>query len=296
MNTARGGVSNSSRYPATAGLATALPRRSASKERRRLCSRFQRLTTTRVGNAADIRSFFDQCARSGFDEQHGHPQRLLEYRLGLVRQHAQLRRDDVVLDVGCGTGHHLLALGREIAYGVGVDLSPGMIEVARARLRASPWQSRLTFEVDDAEELREVATQSVDLAICIGAFEHMLDKQAVLASVYRVLKCGGRFLCLSADADYVWYRRIAPLIGFATTHLSTDSFLIRDEFVGLLDRAGFCPVQSVPWTFIPKGDMPTFAGLLLGGLAAIGECARLASLRGGLCVCAWKGKSDRRDA
>jgi hypothetical protein len=93
----------------------------------------------------------------------------------------------------------------------------------------------------------------------------------------------------------VWYRTIAPLTGFATKHLSTDSFLSRDEFVGLLDQAGFRPVRSVPWTFIPKGDMPTVAGSLLGGLAAIGQCARLASLRGGLCVCAWKGKSDKRD-
>src|SRR5260370_36233870 len=36
--------------------------------------------------------------------------------------------------------------------------------------------------------------QSIDLAICIGAFEHMLDKRAVLASIYRVLKFGGRFV------------------------------------------------------------------------------------------------------
>ena len=41
----------------------------------------------------------------------------------------------------------------------------------------------LTFEVDNAEELKGIADQSVDLAICIGAFEHMLDKRAVLASI-----------------------------------------------------------------------------------------------------------------
>jgi hypothetical protein len=38
--------------------------------------------------------------------------------------------------------------------------------------------------------------------------------------------------------------------------------------------------------------MPPLAGLLLAGLDAIGRCAALASLRGGLCVCAWKGTSS----
>jgi SAM-dependent methyltransferase len=267
---------------------------SSEEQRRKLSSRFRGVATTPVHSTTDIKSFFDQCASSGFAEQHGDPKRLLEYRLGLVRSHARLRAADVVLDVGCGNGQHLLALGPEVARGIGVDLSPGMIELARARLRTSPWRARLTFEVDDAEELKGIADQSVDLAICIGAFEHMLDKGAVLASVYRVLKFGGRFFCLTTDANYVWYRTIAPLFGFATKHLSSDKLLTHDELVGLLYRASFHRIRSVPWTFIPKGDMPALVGFLLAGLDAIGRRARLNSLRGGLSVYAWKGERSLR--
>jgi len=193
-----------------------------------------------------------------------------------------------VLDLGCGNGHHLLALGPEIARGIGIDLSPGMIELARARLRSSPGKANLTFEVDNAEELKGIADQSVDLAICIGAFEHMLDKRAVLASIYRVLKPGGRFFCLAPRADYVWYRTISPLLGFSTKHLSSDRILTRDEFFALLDQAGFRRVRSVPWTFIPKGDVPTLVALLLTVLDAVGRHARVDSFRGGLSLCAWK--------
>lgn len=205
-----------------------------------------------------------------------------------MRDHAQLRPNDVVLDLGCGNGHHLIALAPEIARGIGVDLSPGMIELARTRLGRSPWGARLKFEVDDTESLRSVAAQSIDLALCIGAFEHMLDKNAVLASVYRVLKPGGRLFCLTANANYVWYRTIAPLIGIATKHLSSDRFLNRDEFVGLLDQAGLRDIRSSAWTFIPKGDMPALFGFLLAGLDSIGRCARLNSLRGGLWLRAFK--------
>ena len=173
-----------------------------------------------------------------------------------------------------------------MARGIGIDVSPGMIELARARLRSSP-RANLTFEVDDAEKLKGVADQSVDLAICIGAFEHMLDKRAVLASIYRVLKFGGRFFCLTLDADYVWYR-IAPRLGFAIKHLSSDRRLTRNEFFALLDQAGFRRIRSTPWTFIPKGDVPAVVASLLTLLDAIGRHARLDSLRGGLALCAWK--------
>jgi ubiquinone/menaquinone biosynthesis C-methylase UbiE len=260
----------------------------SGKERRLPRSTVRGVATTPSYSTTDIRSFFDQCASTGSPEQHGHAQRLLEYRVALVRSLARPRPTDVVLDLGCGNGHHLLALGPEVARGIGIDISPGMIELARARLRSPPWRANLTFEVDDAEELKGIAGQSIDLAICIGAFEHMLDKRAVLASIYRVLKFGGRFVCLTLHANYVWYRTLAPLLGFATKHLSSDRMLAHDEFVLVLDQAGFRGIRFVPWTFIPKGDVPAAVALLLTLLDAIGRYGRLDSLRGGLALCAWK--------
>jgi 2-polyprenyl-6-hydroxyphenyl methylase/3-demethylubiquinone-9 3-methyltransferase len=205
-----------------------------------------------------------------------------------VRNQARVWPSDVVLDLGCGNGHHLLALAPEVAGGIGIDISPAMIELARARRRNSPWRAKLMFEIDNAEKLNGIADQSVDLAICIGAFEHMLDKRAMLASIHRVLKFGGRFFCLTLNADYVWYRTIAPVLGFGTKHLSSDRILTRDEFSALLDQAGFRRIRSAPWTFIPKGDVPSIVALLLAVLDAIGRRARFDSLRGGLSLCAWK--------
>jgi ubiquinone/menaquinone biosynthesis C-methylase UbiE len=258
-------------------------------ERRAPRSRSRGVVTTPSYNTADIGSFFDQCASTGSPEQHGDPQRLLAYRLRLVRSLARPRPSDVVLDLGCGNGHHLLALAPEVARGIGIDVSPGMIELARARLRSSPCIANLTFEMDDAEKLKGIADQSIDLAICIGALEHMVDKRAVLASVHRVLKFGGCFFCLTPNADYVWYRTIAPMLGFATKHLSSDRIMTCDEFSTLLHQAGFRGIRAAPWSFIPKGDVPAVVGLALTVLDAIGRHVRLDSLRGGLSLCAWKG-------
>jgi ubiquinone/menaquinone biosynthesis C-methylase UbiE len=205
-----------------------------------------------------------------------------------MRELAQPRSSDVVLDLGCGNGHHLLALGPEVARGIGVDVSPGMIELAHAHLKRAPYRTKRTFEVDNAEELKGVTDRSVDLVICIGAFEHMLDKRAVIARIYRVLKFGRRFFCLCSRADYIWYRAVAPLLRIATKHLSGDRMLAYEEFSSLLDKAGFRRINSAPWTFIPKGNVPTFVASLLTILDAIGRHAQLDSFRGGLSLCAWK--------
>src|SRR5215471_14345845 len=167
----------------------------------------------------------------------------------------------------------------------------GMSSTIRIRSCVFSWSPpapAIRLELTGLEELKEIADESVDLAICIGAFEHMLDKRGVLASIYRVLKCGGRFFCLAPHADYVWYRTIAPLFRFATKHLSSDRMLTHDEFFSLLDQAGFRRIRSAPWIFIPKGDVPGLVALLLTLLDVIGRHARLDSLRGGLSLCAWK--------
>jgi len=103
-----------------------------------------------------------------------------------------------------------------------------------------------------------------------------------------VLKFGGRFVCLTLHADYVWYQTLAPLSGFTTKHLSSDRMLPRNEIVLLLDQAGFRGIRLAPWTFVPKADVPPAPAVLLTLLDAIGRHARLDFLRGDLCLCAWK--------
>jgi 2-polyprenyl-6-hydroxyphenyl methylase/3-demethylubiquinone-9 3-methyltransferase len=85
----------------------------------------------------------------------------------------------------------------------------------------------------------------------------------------------------------VWYCTLAPLLGMATRHLSTDAFLTRESLRALLASTGYGRVEVGAWTFIPKGDMPGLAGWVLEALAALGRVAHLDSLRGGLWACAW---------
>lgn len=94
-----------------------------------------------------------------------------------------------VLEVGCGTGRitaHLRGLGLDVA---GVDLSPGMVEVARRRY------PELRFEVGSMAEL---AAPDGGLAGLVAWYSiiHLPPEQlpAVFAGFRRVLAPGGHLL------------------------------------------------------------------------------------------------------
>jgi SAM-dependent methyltransferase len=243
---------------------------------------------TTVSGADDIRAFFDALAPV-FGDPHGPPQKLLRHRLALIKKHCGADDRDDVLEIGCGRGDHLLAFLGPQQRGFGIDLSPAMVREARARLRFHPAGKRAVFFEGDAADLSRLESSSIGLAFAVGAFEHMLDKPAALKSVFRVLKPGGRFVCLSPNGEFLWYSRLAPRLGINTRHLSSDAFLSRSEFVGLLREAGFTELRVAFWRFIPAGDVPPGWALVLGVMDLAGRLLLPSKLRGGILVRAVKG-------
>jgi SAM-dependent methyltransferase len=248
------------------------------------------LETTEVGGPDDIRDFFDRLAPL-YRDSHGPADRLLRYRLGLVRRLLRGSGRDLLVEIGCGTGLHLFPLAAEFRRVHGTDLAPGMIKQAEALRLRHPHGDRVSLSVDPAEQLASVADGTADAVLCVGAFEHMPDKGTVLRQVQRALKPGGSFVCLTPNGDFVWYAWLAPRLGLATTHLSSDRFVGAAEFRQLLREAGLCPETLGHWTFIPRGDLPPCLAPLLALGDWFGKQLRIPRLRGGLCCRAVKSGS-----
>jgi predicted TPR repeat methyltransferase len=90
------------------------------------------------------------------------------------------------IDLGCGTGLGAAAFAKEVDHFIGIDLSPGMIEEARA--------TRLyeQLEVDDmVAGLSGKGDASADLVLAADAFCYVPELAPVLAEVRRVLAAGG---------------------------------------------------------------------------------------------------------
>jgi len=90
------------------------------------------------------------------------------------------------IDLGCGTGLAATAFAREVDHFVGVDLSPRMIE----RARASGLYAELEV-ADMLQGLRGRADISADLILAADAMVYVADLAPVLAEVARVLAPGG---------------------------------------------------------------------------------------------------------
>jgi 2-polyprenyl-6-hydroxyphenyl methylase/3-demethylubiquinone-9 3-methyltransferase len=249
------------------------------------------LRTRSVQNSAEIRAFFDAIA-GVYRESHGSAELLLDYRLQLVRRLLAPSAGGVLLEIGCGPGVHLFPLADAFSRVIGADFSPNMIVAAATVQRTHACAARIELYAEPAERLASIQNQAADVVLCAGAFEHMPDKPAVLDEVRRVLKPGGRFVCLTLNGDYLWYRRIAPWLGYDVKHLSTDHFVNEAELRSLLERADLQVSELGYWRFVATGDMPGWAARLLQWLDRAGRVCKPALLRGGLYVCAEIGQGS----
>ena len=152
-----------------------------------------------------------------------------------------LSRGAKVLDLGCGAGRHALFLASEGYEAHASDISrPGLEEVRRAaEARALTIDTRLT------ENLSCYEPEFFDAVISFGVLYYMsfAAATACVASVHRILKPGGKFLCVTRtdedgrrrdavrqDAPFTW--RLGELSSDAPSAAEAGMdmlFLPRDE-------------------------------------------------------------------
>ena len=100
-----------------------------------------------------------------------------------------------VVEIGCGNGVQSLYIWQKFkpAKITGIDLSTANIEIAiseKERMNAEV----VSFLVDDAQNMKNIPSESVDVLLSIESAFHYPDKTAFLKEVHRVLKPGGQFL------------------------------------------------------------------------------------------------------
>jgi ubiquinone/menaquinone biosynthesis C-methylase UbiE len=94
-----------------------------------------------------------------------------------------------VLDVGCGAGHLAELAAGAGARVTGIDLSPRLIEVAKARAQAGGYE--IDYRVGDAENL-DVEDGSFDKVVSSVAMIFAPDHEAAARELARVTRPGGR--------------------------------------------------------------------------------------------------------
>lgn len=146
----------------------------------------------------------------------------------------QLSPDSCVLELGCGTGDHLAALGVQRA--IGVDFSSEMIDIARER------HPQLRFIEADAHDLPDIEGQ-FDVIILSDFLNDIWDVQQVLDSVRKL--CSSQTRVIINFHSHLWEipLRIAQKIGL-TTSLKPQNWLAPDDVNNLLKLSGFETIRA----------------------------------------------------
>lgn len=105
-----------------------------------------------------------------------------------------LAPDDVVVDVGCGSGAAVRAAAERVVRGraIGIDPTPAMLRVAQEQTRDHPAAARIRFLEGPAEKL-PLESGAVTVVLAINSLHHWEAPALGLREVLRVLVPGGRF-------------------------------------------------------------------------------------------------------
>jgi demethylmenaquinone methyltransferase/2-methoxy-6-polyprenyl-1,4-benzoquinol methylase len=174
----------------------------------------------------------------------------------------ELNPGDRVLDVCGGTADLSILAAREIGpagSAVLYDINRAMIEAGKPKVARIPLSTRIWYVQGDAEQIAFRDGQFEAAMVGFG-IRNLTRMEKGLEEMYRVLKPGGKLMCLEFSIPTSrWFRwlyhfysfHIMPLAGQilagtreAYTYLpeSIRKFPLPDELASILDRIGFSKI------------------------------------------------------
>jgi SAM-dependent methyltransferase len=142
-----------------------------------------------------------------------------------LRRGGLLAPDRAILEIGCGIGRFVQALSGHAGLVVGIDISPGMLRVARQRCRCC---DNALLVRSSGRDLAMFADASFDLVLSVDVFPYLF--QSGLAALHvkeaaRVLVPGGALLILNYSYRGDWKMDRSDIVELAQ---ETGMAVLRD--------------------------------------------------------------------
>ena len=165
--------------------------------------------------------------------------RLREEKPDLTVENLHLEPNDVVADIGAGSGYFSFRIAQQVPQGkvYAVDIQPEML--AAINHRQSDRQIENIETVLGTEDNPQLPSSSIDLALMVDAYHEFAYPKEMLEGIVQALKPGGRVVLLE-------YRKENPMIMIKPLHKMTQKQVKKEmKAVGLKWQATkqFLPEQ-----------------------------------------------------
>lgn len=178
-----------------------------------------------------------------------------------------------VLEVGCGTGNHIMAL-TALTGCTGWGLDPSIEMVKQAKAQTTETSTTGINLLSGRAECLPFPLAVFDLVFSVDVIHHVTDRAAYFGAVRRVLKPGGR-LCTVTDSAAI-IRRRRPLATYFPETVAADlgRYPSVADLRGSMAKMGFQQVfeRTVTITY-PLNDIQMFRAKAFSVLHLISEAA-----------------------
>jgi SAM-dependent methyltransferase len=194
-------------------------------------------------------------------------------RVKMLSSH--LKPGMTVLELGCGTGTFTRELARSGADIVAIDVSPELLEIARANCS----EPNVQYQIQNAHALNY--SQGVFDSVVGSSVLHHLEIKEALRDVYRVLKAAGTIYFTEPNMlnPQIAIQKNIPWIKRKLGDSPDETAFFRWPLWRLLERTGYRDIRIDPFDFLhPKTPVPLIdrvnnLGRLLERVPVISEFA-----------------------
>jgi SAM-dependent methyltransferase len=157
---------------------------------------------------------------------------------GLPTQFAQIKKGDVVIDLGSGAGNDCFIARAETGDTgkvIGIDFTPAMIDKARVNADRLGYHN-VEFRAGDIEKM-PVTANVADVIVSNCVLNLVPNKYGVFQEIYRVLKPGGHF----SISDIVLVGELPEKIQQAAEMYAgcVAGAIQKKEYLNLIEATGF---------------------------------------------------------
>lgn len=190
-----------------------------------------------------------------------HPKHLIKSGLWFKNY---LKKDDLVLDIGCGIGQLAIDTAQNVKKVIGTDIDRKAIKIARESAKER-LLTNIQFMIHDSNKKLPFQDKYFDKIIANDILEHLIKREFALKEIKRVLKKDGYLFLVCDNPDTSWKKQKKSVGFFYYADLDHKYEYSKQEIIKLLTKHKFevLRISTVTYDTPLKGLIDLSGGISL---------------------------------